>query len=1078
MSSNKLSDLSSVKRLLFERLRNEKEQGLRRIAKVDSRAYYPTSSQQRRLYALQQLDLNTTAYNIPGAYFLEGDVDLEKVESALNSVIERHEVLRTRFKIVDGDLVQIVEDKVLLELEVEEIEIDKVETKISSFVRSFDLEMAPLLRAKLLRGGDGDCILLTDMHHIISDGTSNQILIGDFSQAFSGGLLEPLPLQYKDFSVWQQEGAGRDLLEKLKGYWIKQFNDDIPILEMPTDFSRPKVFDFRGANYDFVLNEEISTAIREYCREQGVTLYMFLLACFGITLSRWSGQEDIVIGNAVSGRDYPDIEGILGMFVGSLAMRVRPTGRKRFEEYLDEVKWMCLDGLENQQYPFEELVEGLELRRDTSRTPLFDVMLVVQNFDRGSESEKSGAIRTYCMENRTSKFDMTLYASDLAGGVGFQLEYATSLYREETVSRFAGHFVRVLESVVSDPLAKLSSIDILDATERDQLLHGFNETDVAYPRDKCVHELFELQAGRVPEEIAVICEGKALTYRELDERSNRLARTLREEYGVASDTLVALFLERSLEMIVGMLGVLKSGGAYLPLDPSYPAERIRFMLEDSDVNLALSNLEDPSIVSSLATVLDLRMDASYSTDGSALDHVEESSDLAYALYTSGSTGRPKGVLIEHRSVVNFMQAMTNGLSMQPGEAIVSATTYSFDIFVLESLVPLMFGLRVVLASHWEQLDPRSLNELIHSSGAELFQSTPTLAKELLRVEGAVSQLSGVRALLIGGEAFPSGLFEEIRVVSSANVFNMYGPTETTIWSSFSEVDEGSINIGSPIANTHFYVLGRSGDLVPIGAKGELYIGGDGLARGYLNREDLTSEKFVESPFDLGERIYRTGDLARWLADGRVECFGRIDDQVKIRGFRIELGEVESSLSQLEGVLESVVVSKELGGEAVLVAYYVSDGRSDDSSIRDGLKRALPPYMVPSFFVELDSIPLTSNGKVDRKALPDPSGRGQRLCEYVAPRDEVEEKLVEIWQEVLGIDKVGIDDDFFELGGHSLKALSVVSKMKDTFEINISLAEFFEIPKIRDIAERVSTLILSRTSHDRDEIHSSEEVYKF
>ncbi len=1047
LSIKELFEFSSINELAT-RLAEGAHLAYLSIKQIEKRDFYPVSSQQKRLYALQQLDVDGVAYNMPGAYVLGEEVDLDRLRSAAMTVIDRHEALRTRFVILDDDLFQCVEERVSFEVEIEEVGEEEVKEKIADFVRSFDLNIAPLLRMKVLSNPSGNRILLTDIHHIVSDGTSNGILIGNFIRAFEGEVLEPLVLHYKDYAVWQQEGAGRKLLDQQGKYWKSQFEGEIPVLEFPTDFSRPQVRDFVGASLKVDFGKSITSELRAYCQKKEVTLYMLFLSCYQILLSRYSGQEDIIVGTPVAGRDHADLNDIFGMFVNILAIRGRPESSKKFSSYLEEVKEQFLEGLANQQYPFEELIDSIDVERDLSRNPLFDTVLVVQNVDSSEAIAEFGVIRPYRLSNSIAKFDITLSVVESEERLHLDFEYATGLFKEETIIRFSEHLKRVVELVVGDSNQKICDIDLLGESEREHLLYEFNDTDADYPKDRCIHELFEEQALRIPQNVALCCEGREWTYGELDEKSNRLARRLHEDYSVGPDVLVGLYMDRSLEMIVGILGILKTGGAYVPLDPTYPTDRIRFMIGDVGMNIVLSKSDGVVELPEEVTFLDLQKRSSYAEDSTPLPKSGSPSNLAYCLYTSGSTGMPKGVLVEHASVVNFLYSQREAYGGDCDLLGISTCSFAFDVSVWEFFSLLCFGGTLLLLMEDDVVD---IGEQIFQQKITSAYIAPALLESCINYFEKTERVCPLKHLLVGVESIESSLLDRFLSNSSdLRILNGYGPSEATICATFFpyrkvEMVNGKVPIGRPLPNTNCYVLDASGRLCPIGVAGELCLSGAGLARGYLNRPELTAERFSSHMLNSKRKMYRTGDVAHWLANGNLEFLGRIDNQVKVRGFRVEPGEIESAALEMEEVSDVAVVVVWDN----LACYYVSGDESLTAELlRERLRSLLPSYMVPSYFVELEELP-TANGKLDRKALPEPEIRSGSSAEYVAPRDEMEQVLAEIWEEVLGVEKVGIYDNFFDLGGHSLTAISCVAKIKKKIGI--------DVPLVRMLTDSISEL---------------------
>ncbi|WP_336604367.1 amino acid adenylation domain-containing protein, partial [Paenibacillus sp. MMS18-CY102] len=1026
------------------------------IPVIEESTHYPVSSAQKRMYILSQLEGGELSYNMPSIFTVDGPIDRERLEAVFRQLIRRHEALRTGIELVNGEPVQRVREDVEFAVEYVHASEEEVEGLLHKFVRAFDLSHAPLLRVGLIERKPDRHLLMIDMHHIISDGTSIGILVQEFVQLYQGAELAPLRIQYKDYAAWQQTDVQSERMKKQEAYWLEVCSGEIPVLDLPTDYARPPVKSFEGNTFEFVIDKQRSEGLRQLAAQTGTTLYMVLLSAYTTLLSKYSGQEDIIVGTPIAGRAHADLQQMLGMFVNTLAMRNAPSGEKPFHAYVQEVKENALRAYENQDYPFEELVNKLDVARDVSRNPLFDTMFILQNTEQSELSIGDLKCIPYPLEHHVAKFDLTFNLVEEAEGITCSIEYASSLYKRETVERMAQHFKQLIDVIVRDPQMKLSAIEMITPDEKMQILEVFNGTVTDYPRDKTIHELFEEQVERTPESIAIVFEDKLLTYRELNERANRLARTLRAE-GMQPNQLVGILAERSLEMMVGIMGILKAGGAYVPIDSDYPEERIRYMLEDSGAKLLLTQRRLRERVTFDGKVLELDDTAVYREDGLNLETVATSSDLAYVIYTSGSTGQPKGVMLEHRSVVNLIEAICEKIDFSPGKTILSVTTISFDIFVLETLLPLTAGVRIVLASGVEQTDPARLSDLIMENQVNMIQMTPSRMQMLLQTPQHMNCIQVLSEIMIGGEALPSSLLESLQQSTKARLYNMYGPTETTVWSSVSDVtDAEKIRIGQPLANTQFYVMNAADQLQSIGIAGELCIAGEGLARGYLNRPELTDEKFVANPFIPEERMYRTGDLVKWLSDGNIEYLGRIDHLVKIRGYRIELGEIESQLMKVASVQEAVVIARpDKDEQQYLCAYYVADQELKVGELRAALLRELPGYMVPSYFVQLVQMPLTPNSKIDRNALPTPEGGMLTGTEYVAPRTPMEAQLVQIWQEVLGLERISIKDNFFDIGGHSLRATTLVAKMHKEIGIEMSLREVFQYSTIEQMAEVIS-----------------------
>ncbi|BFH13822.1 hypothetical protein J6TS7_53130 [Paenibacillus dendritiformis] len=1031
----------------------------RSIPIAEESACYPLSSAQKRLYILSQLEGGELSYNMPGVLEMEGALDRERLEEAFRQLIRRHETLRTGFELVGGEAVQRVHRDV--EFAVEHVRVKEAEANahLREFMRPFDLRQPPLLRARLLELQPDRHLLLFDMHHIISDGASMGVFLREFAQLYEGAELPPLRIQYKDYAAWQQGEMQRERISKQEAYWLEVFSGDIPVLDLPADYARPLVRSFTGNTFHFIIDEQRSEKLRQLALQTGTTLYMVLLAAYTTLLSKYSGQEDIIVGTPVAGRTHAELEPILGMFVNTLAMRNAPAGEKTFQEYLQEVKEHTLRAYENQDYPFEELVSKLDVSRDVSRNPLFDTMFVLQNTEQSEVSLEGLTCKLYPNEHNVAKFDLTFSLTEGAEGIAGSIEYACSLYKEETIERMAAHFQQVLDIILSDPQRKLSSIEIISPEEKAQILETFNDTAADYPRGKTIHQLVEEQAERTPDRTAVVYEGSQLTYRELNTKANRLARTLRAE-GVRPDQPVGLLAERSLEMIVGMLAILKAGGAYVPIDPEYPEERIGYMLEDSGAKLLLtqSHLQKGRSFDGKRLMLD--DERMYSEAGSNLEPGAGPDQLAYVIYTSGTTGKPKGVMVEHRGLCNLKPLFEDTLHIGEEDNVVQFASLSFDASCWEIFKALFTGATLYIPAKETILDPRLFEDYMSRHHITAAILPPAYAASL-----TPANLLGLKTLITGGSASSVDLVQQWQ--DRVLYVNAYGPTEdsivTTIWPATTVAPAGNavdtegnvvapagklVPIGRPIPNHRVYIVGANDQLLPVGIAGELFISGVGVARGYLNRPELTAEKFVDNPFEPGARMYRTGDLAKWLPDGTIAYLGRIDHQVKIRGYRIELGEVEAQLLKTPSVQEAVAIAREDGdGEPYLCAYIVADKELTSGDLRSALSQALPGYMVPSCFVQLKHMPLTPNGKIDRKALPAPDGSMQTGADYVAPRTPLEAQLAQIWQEVLELPRIGVKDNFFDIGGHSLKVLQLTQKIHAEMEMDIPLRVVFEMPTI-------------------------------
>ncbi|MEM8722530.1 MAG: amino acid adenylation domain-containing protein [Cyanobacteria bacterium P01_G01_bin.39] len=1044
----------------------------------------PLSFAQQRLWFLAQLEPESPFYNEAAALRLSGQLNISIFKQSLKELFRRHEPLRTTFGTDSkGKPVQTIHpaaeislpivnlEQLNLTIQQQEQEIEKLVTQEAEKV--FNLEQDLLFRVTLLKLNSLEHIVLLTTHHIISDGWSIGILIQELSSlysAFCAGESSPLaelPIQYADFALWQRKWLSGEVLKTQLGYWQHQLQGAPELLQLPTDRPRPIEQTYRGATQSFRLNSELTQKLQSLSRESGSTLFMILLVGFATLLYRYSGQTDISIGSPIANRNRSEIESLIGFFVNTLVLRTHFEDNPSIESLLAQVRETTLKAYEHQDVPFEKLVEVLQPQRSLSHSPLFQVMFILQNAPM-EEMKLPGVTLTQLeRESTVAKFDLTLSVTETESGLEGFWEYNTDLFEGSTIERMSRHFQTLLEAIVEDPQRRVSELPLLREAERQQLLIEWNDTQVDYPQDKCIHQIFEKQVEKTPDAVALVFEDQQLTYRELNTRANQLAHYL-QSLGVKSEVLVGICVERSVEMVVGLLGILKAGGAYVPLDPHFPQERLSYMLADSKVEVLLSQSSLQTSLSLLehqaqVVYLDTDWDAVGQQSQDNLEVEVDSKNLAYVIYTSGSTGKPKGVQIPQRALTNFLNSMHLTLGITEEDVLLSVTTLSFDIAALEVFLPLISGSHLVLISRDVAMDGSQLIERLSTSNVTLMQATPATWRLLL---AAGWQGGKPLKVLCGGEALDNSLAADL-VERGAQVWNLYGPTESTIWSAVYQLEsqlktsatEGTIPIGHPIANTQIYLLDQNLQPVPIGVAGELHIGGDGLARGYLNRPELTQEKFITNPINpyLSPRLYKTGDLARYLSDGNIECLGRIDHQVKIRGFRIELGEIESILNTHPQIQQGVVIAREdIPRNKSLVAYIVTSEESIQSDqLREFLSFKLPAYMVPNIFVPLETLPLTPNGKVDRKTLPAPDV-SRSEAEFISPRNSREKTIASIYAEILKQEKIGINDNFFELGGHSLLATQVISRLREEFQIDLPLRSLFQRPTVAQLTEYITT----------------------
>jgi amino acid adenylation domain-containing protein len=1074
---------------LQEEMGKGKKNLLPPLRPVNRQGFLPLSFAQQRLWFLQKLQPESVAYNVSIALRLQGELRLEMLERVFNELIRRHEILRTRLEVEDQAARQLIIPAAPMPLPLTDLSVltaeDReaaVQLRMLEEVRTpFDLVNGALIRGKTLRLTPTEHVLLVTVHHIACDGWSMGIMmseIGTLYEAYCAGQESPLPeltLQYADYAAGQREWLQGEVLEEQLLYWKKQLAH-LPALEIPIDYTRTNLGSEAGAALDWTFSKELSRQLKELSRREGVTLFMTLLTAFQLLLARYSRQEDVAVGTPIAGRRWAETEKLIGFFVNTLVLRTNMSGAPTFRQLLAQVRATTLEAHAFQDIPFEKLVEELRPERDLSRTPFFQVLFLFQNAPE-AELHLPG-IKVSRMETplEVTKFELALMASESGDRIGGGLAYRTGLFAETRMRRFLGYWENLLTAIASDPDVCISDVQFLSAVECRQLLTGWNRTEVEVPR-QCLHRLFEQQAARTPDAVAVRFAEREIDYRQLNERANQVARYLQRS-GVVTETLVGICMERSLDLIVSLLGILKAGAAYVPLDPALPAGRIGYMLEDSRSSMVLT---ERALLGGLpqcpgqTLCLEEHWEQIAREATGNLETPSCGENLAYVIYTSGSTGTPKGVMVPHQGLVNVLDHFRAALPVTERDAVLATTTLSFDIAALELYLPLLAGGKLVVAGSL-QSEMQELAAKVEQEGISVLQGTPTLWNFL------ATQSWGSRGkdlkILCGGEALEKITAERLLGISKT-VWNVYGPTETTVWSSAYPVrsaGEHVVAIGQPIGNTRMYVLDDNMQPVPVGVAGDLFIGGMGLARGYVNRADLTGERFVPDPFAVREagRLYATGDVARWKADGNLEYAGRKDYQVKVRGYRIELGEIEAALLENEEIEQAVVVASDDGqGGKMLVAYVVTAGAKKASSRQwhEALKSRLPEYMVPSHFMVLDKLPQTANGKIDRKALPG-LDRGQVAAgqPYVAPEKPIAKALAQIWESVLQVERVGIHDNFFQLGGHSLLGIQVIARVRKAYHVDLPLRSIFAMPTIARFSDAVEEAVL-----DRLEMLSEEEA---
>lgn len=1063
-------DLSPAKRALLEKwLQGQAGDNATGIPRRPPGIPIPLSFPQQRQLFLELLEPGTAVNNLSVFLEINGQLDLAALEKSANQIIARHDALRTGFSFGTGLPTPLVLQYILISIPIVDLQAVSDTGQLAEarrlaerdVLQPFDLSRTPMIRLKLFVLSKERSLLLLIIHHTIADGWSLGVFLRElmvFYQHNSFGRpvqLPVLPIQYADFAHWQTDYKRTETLHPSMLYWKKKLGGALPVLELPTDHLRGARQTFTGGTYRFGLPEDVTESLEKLSRQENVTLFMTLLTAFNILLHRYSGQDDILVGTPVANRNMPELEQLIGVFINTIALRTNLSGNPGFRELLGRVREHALEAYNHQDLPFEKLVEELKPKRERSRTPIFQVVFNLQNAPMPKLGIPGLTITPLDIDRGVSQFDLTLMVSKAEGKCHCTVEYNRDLFTPATVARLFLSFQMLIKEVIARPDCPISRLQLVDEDELHHLIYGLNQTQEDFPREKCLHQLFEEQVERTPGAIAVIHDQRSLSYRGLNQRANMLADQL-QSLGVGPGIQVGIFMERSLSIVEALLAVLKAGGTYVPVHTATPAERLQFMLRDADVKVLLTNL-DPGPLEELHVHLVNLNDDEIPIVASCPNPQTDVNpgNLAYIIYTSGSTGQPKGVMVHHAALVNFLWSMRTRPGINKGDLMLSVTSISFDIAALELFLPLVVGATVVVANKEMITNPYLMGEAIDHYRVNMMQATPA-AWQLL-IDSGWAGKPGLKALC-GGDVLSRKLADQL-LDRVGSLWNMYGPTETTVWSSITQIQKGDgpITIGQPIGNTQLYILDPYLQPAPIGVVGELHIGGEGLSRGYLNRIELTSEKFIPDPFSSkpGAQLYKTGDRARYLPDGSIDVPGRMDDQVKIHGHRIEPGEVAAVLMQHPSVREAIVITRTEGsGEKRLVAYFVA--KQDQSplvcELQDFVKKKLPVYMTPAAFIRLDGLPLTPHGKIDRKALPLPEDV-RPLAGYVAPRNEVEEILAGIWQDVLGVEQVGINDNFFELGGASMQSLQIVANA-NIAGFRLSAESIFEYQTIAGLAEQI------------------------
>ena len=1041
-----------------------------KIEKVPIQDTYPLSSAQKRIYySVKMIGEDNIVYNMPGAVLVEKILDIEKIKKVFSRILKRHSILRTRFIFKDNDIRQQVESNVDFETPVFYNKKDEIKNIVMNFSKPFNLEKEPLIRMEVHYIDNKETLVLMDAHHIIMDGISLNNFIIEFERLYNGDNLKNIPIQYKDYSVWEEKYNESDDIKEKEDYWVNKFkNSEFEQLNLPYDYKATALRSYNGDRVTNIIDEKKFRKIERYAKKIGVSPYMFFISVFYILLYKYTGQSEIILGSPIANRDKNEMKRMVGMFVNNIVTKANINSEETFQNFLNEMREQILDDISHQPYPFDMLVKRLGIKTDNSRNPLFDVMFTYQNNQENILKLDNTETQIVEINNNIAKFNLSLEIKPKSHTIN--IEYCTDLFKKETIERLFEHYINAIDFIMNDVNAKIKDIEIISNTEKNKILYEFNDTKMEYPKDKTITELFEEQVEKTPNDVAVVFEDNKLTYKEVNEKANQLARYLREEKNIKPNDIVGVMLPRSIELISTLIGVLKSGACYIPIDPTYPEKRIEYMLENSDAKFLLTN-EELFQKLNFENRINVYSKEIKIQDYHNLKNVNTSTDRSYIIYTSGSTGLPKGVVLKHQSLTNLCSYLNKNVEFLHEDCeyknMASVTTVSFDIFVFETLVCLQRGLRIILANEDEQRIPQHLNELIKKNNVQLIQMTPSRMQIFLDNIDEIPNLNQLKYVTLAGEALPLRLRDELLKLGVKKVYNGYGPSETTVFSTFTDVTKmNEINIGIPISNTQIYILDRNLNIVPIGVAGELYISGDGVGLGYLNREDLTNERYINNPFFSNSVMYKTGDICKYDNNGQIYYLERADNQVKIRGLRIELEEIENKMLEYPSIKKAKVIKQTIGNREIISAYYIATKRIRITELRKHLYSKLPNYMIPSYFTALDDFPYTPNGKIDKKSLPIPNGILQsEKNNYIAPKTDLEIKLVSIWENILNMKPIGIKDNFFELGGDSILAMTLnVQLLKITNKITYS--DIFAYPTIMQLAEKIEEKI-SNEKEEKD-----------
>ncbi|MGN6712764.1 MAG: amino acid adenylation domain-containing protein [Anaerocolumna jejuensis] len=1052
LSIEKVFKNATIKELVRE-LQNSKSSQHRSIPKAKEKEYYEASSAQKRMYMIYQQNQMDTSYNVPDIVVIKQELNKDKVESSIRKLIERHEILRTSYALVDGEIVQKVEKDFNFILSYCE-NSNNIREKIKKSIQPFDLRKVPLVNAILIKEEEQKYYLMLDIPHIATDGISNQILWNEFWALYNENFLEEPIIQYKDYALWQNERIRNGQIKQQKEYWMNLYKDGGVNLSLITDFARPKIQSHKGAVVSLVLNEKHTKEIKEIAFENKVTLYMILFSAFNILLSKYTRQEDIIIGTPVVGRVHTDLDNVVGMFVNTLALRNSVRNDLSFKELLNVIRENTLNAFSNQEFSFDDLVEQLHIPIDLSRNPIFDVMFVYQNNEHEANEKNSKVSEERDSLFEQSKVDISLITWESNNEIHFCFEYCTELYNQETIQFMGNHLIEILLQIISNENVAISNINMLTKVEK-RMINEFNCTDFVYNKKETVLSLLDITFKTKQKQVAIIDGTESIMYEQLDELSDKVAQKL-IELGVANNTIVGVYTQKNKFTYIAIFAILKAGGAYMPIDINTPKERVSYMIKDSKCPVVLtyrSSIRLEGVIN-----LDLDEKEIYDTHITSLDVISSAEDTCYVIYTSGSTGEPKGVLVSNQNVVNFCLGGDNGVyayfKREKVSRIASVTSCAFDIFVTESLFAIVHGMTVILANKFQEGSGKAFSKLIVEKNIEVLQTTPSRLKMYLEDIEFQKSISMIKIIIFGGESIDASFIQRLRCYAKHTIINEYGPTETTIAVTRKEItdiqEELTNNIGKPYSNTKIYVM-KDQTICGIGIPGELCIGGDCVTKGYLNNANMNEERFSIDPFGEG-RMYRSGDLVRWLPSGELQFLGRLNDTIKLRGYRIDLGEIESRISNVSAIKRNcVIIKKDRDNYEYLCAYVVCEDNLTSQQIKEYIGGFLPFYMIPDKFIRVNAIYITANGKVDRQKLLSENNELESGIDYIEPKTETQKKLMNILQDILGKDNISIYDDFYSLGVSSIKLVRLATDIIQAFRVEITIEEIRKYASIRDIS---------------------------